>query len=473
MRGAMRGAIGGAMRSSTAALAVCAGIAGCKGTSGPPADTALTCADVDRANCVEIGPGDTQTLQDTVNTLEDDTALVLSAGTYTFDNALTVRSVTGVTIIGQGIDETLLDFGPVAAQTNGIDVVADDVVIEGLTVTDAKKDGVRIEDSAGVVVRAVKVTWSAGPSPSNGAYGIYPVRVTEVLIEDSEAYNASDAGIYVGQCQHAVVRNNTAMQNVAGLEIENTEFADVYGNHVEDNTGGLVVFDLPGNPVIGRDVFIHDNDIVNNNRPNFAPGGTVAQIPAGTGTFAMASRRVEISGNRYEGNDSVDIALLSGLVIESDLALWTIPTADLVGDASGLELPTTADGVQNFRSYDLWVHGNTHAGSGTAPDDGSLADRELGFLLGVLYGDQPVDTVLYDAIGESAFSATDAAGNSNDNRVCIGDDPGVTVASLDLEHLAEQPIPQLATVYRPPAPFAPFDCTGIAPTPPVVPAAAR
>ncbi|MEQ1506724.1 MAG: parallel beta-helix domain-containing protein [Myxococcota bacterium] len=426
----------------------------------------VTCDDVDRANCVEIAAGDTTTLQDAVNTLEDDSALVLSAGTYTFDNALTIRDVTGVTVIGQGMGVTTLDFAEVATQTNGIDIVADDVHLEGLTVADAKKDGIRIEDAVGVWIRGVEVTWTAGPSSANGAYGIYPVRVTGVTIEDSAAHHASDAGIYVGQCQGAIVRNNVATGNVAGLEIENTQFADVYGNQVEDNTGGLVVFDLPGNPVIGHDIWIHDNVIANNNQPNFAPGGTVQQIPAGTGTFAMASRRVEISGNTYENNHTVDVAILSGLVIEPDPALWYLSNDEIVGDASGLELPGDADGVQNFRSYDVYVHDNTHVGSGTAPDTSSLEDRELGFLLAVLYGEQAVDTVLYDAIGESSFDPTDPAANSNDNRICVGADPGVTVASLDLEHLAEQSLPSLGSVYRPPAPFAPFDCVGPTPTPP-------
>lgn len=449
-----------------------AGLAGCKAShgdkDGEPPSTGITCADVDRANCVEIAGGDTIALQDTVNTLEDDSAIVLGEGTFTFDNALTIRGADGVTLIGQGIDVTTLDFAAVETQTNGIDVVGDDIRLEGLTVADAKKDGVRIEDAKGVVIRKVKVTWTGGPLSTNGAYGIYPVRVERVLLEQSEAYNASDAGIYVGQCQNAIVRDNIARGNVAGIEIENTQFADVYGNTVEENTGGLVVFDLPGNPVIGRDIHIHDNDIRNNNQPNFAPGGTVRQIPSGTGTFAMASRRVEIEGNRYENNNSVDIALVSGLVVEPDPALWYLPTDDLVGDAEGLELPGDAGGLMNFRTYDVWVHDNTHSGSGTSPDASDLVERELGFLLKVLYGQDPVDTVLYDAIGESSHDPVDPALNSNDNRICVGADPGVTFASLNLAELAEQGLPDIDTVYRPEPPFVPFDCEGVTPEEPAL-----
>ena len=44
--------------------------------------------------------------------------------------------------------------------------------------------------------------------------GLYPVRTRNVLIEDSVAIGASDAGIYVGQSRDVVVRNNRAEYNV-------------------------------------------------------------------------------------------------------------------------------------------------------------------------------------------------------------------------------------------------------------------
>ena len=424
-------------------------------------EASITCADVDRTNCVLIEAGDSQGLLDAANLLEDDSAIVLAEGTWTLDNAVTFRSVTGITLIGQGMGRSVLDFGGVANQVNGVDVVVDDFHIEGLTILDAAKDGLRIEDSSDIVIRGVEATWTNENDSANGAYGLYPVQVQRVLMEDNVASNAADAGIYVGQCQHAIVRNNTASGNVAGLEIENTQFADVYGNTVVDNTAGLVVFDLPGNPVIGRDIHIHDNVVSDNNRANFAPGGTVAQIPAGTGTFVLASRRVVITGNTYARNNSTDIAVLSGFVVEGDPAQWYTPTEDVVGDVTDLDLVSDDAGVYNYRTVDVWAYGNTHEGSGTEADLSSLDERPMGFLLGIMYGAETIDTVLYDAIGESAFHVSDAALNSNDNRVCVGSDAGVTFASLNLEVLSQEDFPQLSMIYRPDAPFAPFDCTGV------------
>jgi len=432
--------------------------------TGEPDDPFPTtsCADFPDP-CVEVSAGDNDTLFETANLLEDGLTIVLAAGTWTLDNQVTLRGASGISIIGQGMDLTVLDFAEEEVQTNGIDVIGDGFVVQDLTVKDAKKDGVRVEDSADVVMRRVRVTWTTPESSENGAYGLYPVKSTRVLIEDCEAFNASDAGIYVGQTLHTIVRRNTAIGNVAGIEIENTQFADVYDNTATGNTGGLLIFDLPGNPIVGRDIWVHDNVVTGNNTPNFAPGGTVSMIPAGTGTIVLASRRVVIENNEYGDNKSTDIAVMSGLVVEGNPADWHLTTEELVGDVTGLDLPSDDTGVFNYRTRNIVIGGNTHDGSGTEPDASNVVEREIGFLLALLYGEVRVDDVLYDAIEESAFSATDATGNSNDNHICVGANSGGTFASLDLENLVENlgdgPTPD--DLFRPDAPFAPFDCTAL------------
>jgi parallel beta-helix repeat protein len=456
------------MTRTTTTMITLATLVGC----GPPAGfETSSCKDFRDSTCIQITSEEgADRLLEVVNGLVDDTVVLLGSGTFQLDNAVSIRNASGVSLIGQGMDATVLDFAGVSVQANGVDVVGDDFLIQDLTIQDSVKDGLRIEDSSDVTIRRVRATWSAGPAPENGGYGLYPVKVRRVLLEDSEAFHASDAGIYVGQCIEAIVRNNVARANVAGLEIENTQFADVYGNLVEDNTGGLVVFDLPGNPIVGRDVYIHDNIVRNNNRANFAPGGVVGQIPSGTGTFAMASRRVEIVGNTYANNNTVDIAVISGLAIQSDAMRWAIQPDQVIGDIGGLQLDAGPDGqVINFRSSEIYVHGNSHSGSGTRPDNSSVSARPLGFLIAVTYGGTPVDTVVYDTISESAFDKDDAAGNSNDNHVCVGADPGVTFASLNLPGLAQATVPNKNMTYRPAPPFVPFDCDGFRGGPIVVP----
>ena len=96
-----------------------------------------------------------------------------------------------------------------------------------------------------------------------------PVRILAAIDPEASANIAGQAqqtGAFFAQS--ALIENST-----------------IYGNTADDNTAGIVAFDLPGNPIVGRDVRLRDNIIKNNNHVNFAPGGTVAKIPSGTGTF--------------------------------------------------------------------------------------------------------------------------------------------------------------------------------------------
>ncbi|MFK7990594.1 MAG: parallel beta-helix domain-containing protein [Sandaracinaceae bacterium] len=434
------------------AVALTAWLAGCGSADFPN----VGCGEFDSATCVEIPSGDSAALIDAVNDLDADTTVLLGLGTYEFDNQVTIRA-NGINFVGQGIDETVLSFGTATAQINGIDVVGDNFLIQDLTVLDAPKDGIRVENSNGVTYRRVKATWTNEQDSGNGAYGIYPVRCQNVLVENCIAERSSDAGLYVGQCENVIVRNNVVTDNVAGLEIENTQYADVYENRAENNTAGIVVFDLPGNPVVGRDVRLRDNMIINNNTPNFAPGGTVAIIPAGTGTFAMASRRVEITGNTYMNNQTGDIAIISGLIVDSNPATWELANDSLIGDVDDLGLipGETPNTTTNFRSENIVIAGNTFSGSGMAPD----TTQEFGQLIAALYfqgGGAP--SIMYDTIGESMFDADDATMNSNDNRICVG---GATNATGFGSMNAAA---QLMSIGAPhllidSAPFAPFDCT--------------
>jgi parallel beta-helix repeat protein len=431
--------------------------AGCGDNLEAPNFPIANCTRATTAHCLEIHGGDSAGLLTAANSIDADTTIVLGAGTFKMTNQLTLRT-PGAHLIGQGIDATTLDFGATTTQGNGVDAIGNGFLIQDLTVLDASKDGIRVEASTGVVFRRIRATWSQPGSSSNGAYGIYPVKSQNVLVEDSRAENASDAGLYVGQCQHVIVRNNTVTGNVAGLEIENTEYADVYGNTAEDNTGGIVVFDLPGNPIVGRDVRLRNNIIRNNNHVNFASGGTVANILVGTGTFAMASRRVEITGNTYQNNNTVDISVISGLAIEPDATKWTLPTAMLSGTYADLGLLPGAqpNTIMNFRGENIVIANNKHAGSGTRAD--ASDPLKLGLLLLLAYNGQPVDSVLYDAIGEPLFQSTDATLNSNVNHICIGGNSGGTFASMSLDR--QSPTTQIP-FFRPAAPFKPFECTAL------------
>ena len=105
-------------------------------------------------------------------------------------------------------------------------------------VVNAKGDAIKAKGVDNIKFIKVKTEWTGGPKETNGAYGLYPVESTNILIDNCVAIGASDAGIYVGQSQNIIVKNSRAEFNVAGIEIENSYFADVFNNIATNNTGG-------------------------------------------------------------------------------------------------------------------------------------------------------------------------------------------------------------------------------------------
>ena len=169
----------------------------------------------------------------------------LGEGTFQFHAELSV-ACDNLTIRGKGPEKTILSFRGQQVGSEGLTATGDGFVVEDLAVEDTAGDAIKVLGADGVVFRRVRVEWTNGPSRDNGAYGIYPVECRNVLIEECIAIGASDAGIYVGQSKNVIVRNSRAEYNVAGIEIENTVGADVYECTATNNTGGILVFDLPG-----------------------------------------------------------------------------------------------------------------------------------------------------------------------------------------------------------------------------------
>lgn len=232
-------------------------------------------------------------------------------GTFAFDRSLSL-TVDGVTLRGQGMDKTILSFKNQVAGAEGLLVTASNFTIEDLAIEDTKGDALKVNEGDNITIRRIRTEWTNGPDTKNGAYGIYPVQTTNVLIEESVAIGASDAGIYVGQSKDVVVRNNRAEFNVAGIEVENTINADVYGNMATNNTGGILVFNMPHLQQAGFGTRVYDNDVIENNYRNFGhPGTPVASVPAGTGVVINSNDGVEIFKNRISDNNTANVIISS------------------------------------------------------------------------------------------------------------------------------------------------------------------
>lgn len=347
-------------------------------------------------------------VQESLLVAKPGTVVQLPAGTYRLDKALTLTQ-KGVTIRGAGMDKTILSFAGQKEGAAGILVSAGDFVIEDLTIQDTTKDAIKVTGATNVTFRRIKTEWTKGPQESNGAYGIYPVQCTNILIEDSVAIGASDAGIYVGQSQHIVVRRNRAEFNVAGIEIENSTFADVYENTATNNTGGILVFDLPDLPVQGgKNTRIFKNTIVKNNTPNFAPSGNiVATVPAGTGLMIMANDNIEAFENTITDNITASVLVVSYLITEK-------PIKD--------------------KAYDpypekIYIHNNTISGGGTDPTGGNNMSSKVGVAgLKAKLG-KPLPQILWDGIVNKAKYADRKL--PADQNICIQNNGNADFANFD------------------------------------------
>ena len=309
-------------------------------------------------------------IQEALIDLEPGDVLTLEPGEYYFEDGLSL-DVNDVIFEGSGIDSTILNFGEQISGAQGLLVTSDGVTLRDFAILDAKGDALKVIGANGINMIRLRTEWTGGPKESNGAYGFYPVESKDVLIDGCVAIGASDAGIYVGQSQNIIVKNSTAKYNVAGIEIENSYYADVFDNLATHNTGGILIFDLPDLPQQGgHHVRVFRNKAINNDTDNFAPeGNIVGEVPRGTGIIIQANSDVEVFDNDIYGNGTVNLSIVT----------------------YGYE---TEDENYNPHPKSIQIHGNRFGDGGFDPDVGT---GELAAILFELSdGDMP--DIFWDGI---------------------------------------------------------------------------
>ncbi len=277
-------------------------------------------------------------LQTKLIMVEDGETIDLDEGVFTMSTTLSMEGKKNVTIRGKGMGKTILSFKGQSTGAEGLRISnGENIVLEDFSIQDAKGDCIKAMDVKGITFRRVKAEWTGKLSEKNGSYALYPVLCEKVLIEESIARGASDAGIYVGQSKNIIVRNCKAYENVAGIEIENSLNAEVYNNEAYNNTGGILVFDLPDLKLKkGGHCKVYNNVIRDNNTKNFAPqGNIVGKVPLGTGLLLLAANNVEIYNNKIINNRTVPTGIISYYMTENkikDSSYYPYPTAINIHD---------------------------------------------------------------------------------------------------------------------------------------------
>lgn len=296
------------------------------GTGGVVAATALrgSSADVSRSadwgeqsepepyddyEVLRVSPegGTYSMIQDAVDEATPGDLILLEPGVYT--EIVNVHQTPGITIRGLDRNEVILDGE--FERYNGINVTADDVVVENLTVRNYQENGVYW--TGGVEgYRASYVT-----AYNNRTYGIYAFNSRYGRFEHCLASGHDDAGFYIGESQpaDAVITDCTAHHNALGYSGTNAG-----GNLVirdsrwRENMCGLAPNTLdsqagaPQGHVAGG-IRIENNEITTNNNLE-APSGVFGYPLAGNGITVAGGTRNDIVGNRVTDQEKYGIAVV-------------------------------------------------------------------------------------------------------------------------------------------------------------------
>ncbi len=342
------------------------GLASCKSKDPPPISD----------------DGFAKTLQEQLILADSGSVIEIPEGRFTFERSISLDGIDYITIKGAGKEKSILSFLGQKDGAEGILIKADHIILEGFTIEDSEGDALKIQDSRFVTIRDIHTTWTQGAKSSNGGYGIYPVACENVLIEACEASYASDAGIYVGQSNRVIMRNNLAHHNVAGIEIENSRDVEAYDNIAENNTGGILIFDMPGLPQAnGARVKVYNNISRDNNFENFAPeGGVVATLPPGSGMLIIAHRDVEVFNNQITGYKTLGLGVISWYFTERPF-----------------------DMNNGFDPYykNIYIHDNVFSRKKAIPD----LSKEFGQMVNALFPGKPQDIII-DGIFDSDSATT-------------------------------------------------------------------
>lgn len=338
----------------------------------------------------EDGDDITDAFSEALFNVPDHAVVVLPKGRFAVNQTIAINSASGLTITGHGIHETILDFSGSAGDDAIRFTGGNSITIRDLGVYEAPKNGIKATNVNGIQMAYTATVWEGDLEANNGAYGLYPLQSQNVLLEHNFAFGSADAGIYVGQSENIVVRDNVAKQNVAGIEIENSTMADVYNNIAIDNAAGILIFDLPGlNKAFGGNVRIFNNQSISNNSENVG-AGVVGLAPSGTGVLVLATSDVEIYANQITDNDTTAVAMSSYLLVDDDLAGYPSNFGDTLADGWSPTLKNVS------------VHSNTIARNGADPQGDLIASIAAG------YGSannskgeaQTFPAILYDGAGE-------------------------------------------------------------------------
>ena len=228
---------------------------------------------------------------------------------------ITIEGSAGAILDGMGLpgNSGITVRAPSPTRINGFK-------LRGLQIQNYSRNGV-------ILVRVDNYQIVGGKYIDNEEYGIFPIRSTYGLIDSNQVSGSDDTGIYIGQSNDAVIKNNQVSDCTVGIEVEVSSNIKVQDNKLMDNTIGISAIVLPGLSVTETsNIQVIRNLVIHNNRPNPVsdPTEILSQLPSGAGLLLIGVDNAIVTSNKVLENNSVGIAVfqvppsLAGLDLRID-----------------------------------------------------------------------------------------------------------------------------------------------------------
>jgi parallel beta-helix repeat protein len=179
--------------------------------------------------------------------------------------------------------------------------------ISGFTLRGFEQHGLHLACVNGFLI-------DANAAENNGVYGIFPVASRHGVITNNTVMGTvRDAGLYVGQSDDVLIAENASIDNLIGIEVENSRHVTVIDNQARKNTIGILADVLFGKVKLTQQTtLVADNDVRANNRPNTAdPDDITALFPPGLGILLVGADTTTVVGNAVVNNGFAGIAVTS------------------------------------------------------------------------------------------------------------------------------------------------------------------
>ena len=248
----------------------------------------------------------TTSIQAAVDAASSGDTVRVSPGTYRENVFVNKDNITIEGSAGAVLDGTGLTGSGITVRSSTPLVRINGFRLTGLRIQNYVRNGV-------ILSRVDNYQIDHGVYVNNNAYGIFPIRSTNGLIEFNQVSGSNDTGIYIGQSSGAVIIKNLITDCTVGINVEVSSNITVQANKVMDNTIGMAAFILPGLSVTATtNIQINGNLFAHNNRPNPVtdPGDILSQLPNGVGLLIFGADQSTVTGNKVLDNNSVGIAVI-------------------------------------------------------------------------------------------------------------------------------------------------------------------